>query len=383
MMKIAFVQPFSLADANGGARILRGLVEQAPCPVVSCNTALVPPVRGPFRDEVHLPFRPHWGRIERTRFAWVPSLLDAGWLRRWQPRLRRFLEERQVTHLHAVPHAGLDYAGVLACAQALSLPVAVSVHDHPAYCFHGQAGQAEKLRQTGRLWREASHRFVISAPMGEAMNRLFGERDFSLVTDGVAGVPLPPAVPEAAVLRLYFMGLFHQTYLPNLQCLLQALGEWLRGRPGQRVRLTFRCASLPAVKLPPGVQLEVLPFASEAQVREDMAAADWLYLPLPFDAVSRDFVAYSLSTKMVTYLGSGRPVFYHGPADAAAGKLLAEHGAALQAAALTPSEVVALLDRLTPQLAAAVVEAALALARSQFDSQAIHRRFWGTLLKEV
>ncbi len=41
----------------------------------------------------------------------------------------------------------------------------------------------------------------------------------------------------------------------------------------------------------------------------------------------KKFARYSLSTKMVTYAGSGVPILYHGPADSAAYELLNKNNA--------------------------------------------------------
>lgn len=381
--RIAFIQPFSLADANGGARILRSLAQNAPVDVVSCNTSPWPPSREPFCHEFHVPFRPLFGRVESTRFAWLPTLFDSLWMRRWIPRLHQILTDQKVTHLHVVPHTGLDFAAALVCARRLSLPLSVSIHDHPRYCFRGVKGAPEKLKWVGTIWAQAQNRFVVSQQMGDAMNAQFGGHAFQVITDGVEGPPLPARKREPGLLRIYFMGLFHQSYAPNLQCLVEALGELSRRIPGHQTRLTLRCGSAPATAAPPGVEVEVLPFASEDQVRRDMESADLLYLPLPFGEAYRDFVAYSLSTKMVTYLGSGRAIFYHGPADSAAGSLLKENHAAEICTTLDSSSAADVLFALATATNADENLRAneLKLADTQFNAHVIHTRFWQIMMK--
>ena len=106
---IAFVQPFGLNDPGGGSRILRALVEEAPMPYLSVCTRPDGPVR-PHPHEVHLPVRPHLGRIESTRLArYVPSgrlelLLFGGLSRSTQATLFR----RRGYVVHAIPH-GMDF----------------------------------------------------------------------------------------------------------------------------------------------------------------------------------------------------------------------------------------------------------------------------------
>ena len=60
-----------------------------------------------------------------------------------------------------------------------------------------------------------------------------------------------------------------------------------------------------------------------------MESADLLYMPMPFGEAHEKFARYSLSTKMVTYAGSGVPILYHGPATSAAFDLLKRNDAAI------------------------------------------------------
>lgn len=379
---IAFIQPFSLLDASGGARILRGLVKNAPINVLSFNTAPRLTFENLGQTEHQLPFRRYFGRIETTRLHWLPSIFDTLWMKYWLPKLMLLLGTQNVKHIHIVPHSSLDFAAAHICAQALSLPLSVSVHDHPRYCFRGAMGIANKLHWFGKIWASAQNRFVISQQMGDSLNREFGSQSFQVITDGVEGTPLPPRSRELGVLRVYFMGLFHNSYSANLECLIDALGLLAKSIPGHKSYLTLRCGTAPLIRLPDGVEIEILPFASEQQVKKDMEAPDLLYLPLPFGDAYRDFVDYSLSTKMVTYLGSGRPILYHGPENAAAGALLKDNHAAVLSCSMQSAEIADQLHVVLTE--SSIIDAirfnALKLAREQFDLQTIHSRFWNTLM---
>lgn len=380
--KIAFVQPCSLGDSNGGARILRSLIKEAPLPVISCNTSHWPGKQELVCPEFHLPFRPYFGRLERTRFASLPSMLDYLWLRRWLPRFRRLLLAERVTHLHVIPHMGLDFLGALKCARELSLSLSVSIHDHPRYCFRGLPGLGARLEAVREIWAEATGRFVISDQMGLAMNAEFGSQPFKVITDGVETAPHPAKTFQAGHLDVYFMGLFHQAYRANLQCLLTALGELRRRTSELKIRLTLRCGSIPEVEVPDGIEIQVLPFAPESVVQQDMAAADLLYLPLPFGDAYHEFTAYSLSTKMVTYLGSGRVILFHGPEESAAGTLLKGEAAALVCPSLDPISVADVIASSvgTCSRMEALVTNALCLAGERFRLEDIRSRFWRTTL---
>lgn len=380
---VAFIQPYSLGDANGGARILRSLIKDAPAEVVSCNTSPWPVSRELVCRESHLPFRPHFGRIESTRFAWLSSLLDSFWLRAWLPKLQSWLERERVTHMHVVPHFGIDFIAAMRCARRLSLPLSLSVHDHPRYCFKSQALLRARLRAMGIAWRESSARFVISEPMGEAMGQEFGVRPWQAITDGVDTRPLPAKTGHSGEVTIYFMGLFHQSYRDNLRALLDALQQ-MKQRPGTpQFRVKLRCSLLPSGLVTGEDNVEVLPFASQETVIQDMAEADFLYLPLPFGDEHANFTRFSLSTKMVSYLGSGRPILLHAASDSAAAKLLIPENAAVHLTSNSPQHLVEDLINISrsPLAWNECVQNALQMGRTRFEIKQIRARFWSAVFE--
>jgi hypothetical protein len=127
----------------------------------------------------------------------------------------------------------------------------------------------------------------------------------------------------------------------------------------------------------------VLPFSNEAQVRQDMESADLLYMPIPFGEAYAKFARYSLSTKMVTYAGSGIPILYHGPADSAAYELLNKNRAAFLLTSLAPEEVARTLTGISGSAAADVARNALALAQREFMLADQARKFWGAFSKTL
>src|SRR5204862_5925932 len=124
----------------------------------------------------------------------------------------------------------------------------------------------------------------------------YGEADYVVITDGVENIAPAPRPRAQGKLRIYFTGLFHLEYEPNLRTLFASLRE-LR-RDDLAISLTMRCGSLRRTLREEDEFVRVLPFADEAQVQEDMRAADLLYLPLPFDPPHAPLVRFSLSTKL-------------------------------------------------------------------------------------
>jgi hypothetical protein len=107
-----------------------------------------------------------------------------------------------------------------------------------------------------------------------------------------------------------------------------------------------------------------------------MESADLLYMPIPFGEAYEKFARYSLSTKMVTYAGSGVPILYHGPAASAAYDLLSKNNAAILLTTLEPEEIAGALFGLTRQRRADIAVNALALAEREFMLVDQTRKFW-------
>lgn len=380
---ILFLQRFGLASPGGGARILRALLDNAP---VRWHSVCSSPERPPkVPNETHMPTRPSWGRIEFTRAALLPHLTAPLFAPFFRRAFRRFCRENRIRAIHAIPHWGTEFVTAQETARALRIPFFLQVHDDFEFTSRANTSQANAHRVMQSAWRDADLRFVIGERLGEEYCARYGERPYEVVTDGVE--KLAPAVlpREPGTLRIYFMGLFHLGYAANLRALISAL-EMLHARSIASVSLTLRCGLLPAElqrDAPPFVR--VLPFAGEADVARDLADADLLYLPLQFDEQSAHFVRFSLSTKMITYVGSGIPILYHGPGDAAAYHLLKEHHAALLHPSLNAAQLADLLGEIAraPAIATIAADNALQLARSRFLLAQQRSRFWNRITEHL
>ncbi len=106
-------------------------------------------------------------------------------------------------------------------------------------------------------------------------------------------------------MRIYFMGLFHNSYAQNLRAVLDALKIMRSRQPDWKISVTCRCGTISLATCEDDVPIKVLPFASEVEVEKDMLSADLLYQPMAFQEQARAFARFSMSTKMITYLGSG------------------------------------------------------------------------------
>ena len=379
---IVFTQPFGMsATGGGGGRILRSLLRDAPMPVLGLCTSPEEP-HPKHENEIHLPVRPNFGRIERTRFLALPNALAPLFQRRFMKKLERVCRRVHARALHAIAHGGIDFHHAWRVAKKLRVPFFLQVHDDAVYTSGGRAPRKRMGRCLAEAWLGADARFVISKELGDEYSKRYGARPFVVVTDGLDDVA-PAARPAPRQLRIYFMGLFHLGYEKNLQALTRAL-DLLSNELGSGVAcsITLRCGGIRPHVMHPLVR--VLPFGSEADVQADLASADWVYLPLHFDEADRAFVAYSLSTKMVTYLGSGLPILYHGPTGTAAYNLLAKHRAAALIPTLDPDEIARTLSQLLRDDSTSILAAnALELARTNFLRSEQHEKFWTPIIDQL
>lgn len=375
--RIAFVQPFGVQDSGGGPRILRRLLEAAPVPVISLSVSPWTPSPTALVEEVHLPIRPHLRRLETTRFAVQADRFRTLYGARFRKRLAQFCRERGVTAIHSIAH-DLDFWFAFQAARDLEIPFYLTVHDELSYNMQGSPALAWTQERLADVWRQADGRTVISEEMGREYDRRHGEHPYIVTTDGLENTDVAPRPRSDERLHVYFMGALHLSYEQNFRALVQALEAEQKNRPDGAVSLTLRGGlpfDLPTTTLP----LDVRGWGTQEDIERDLEEADLLYLPLPFNPDYADFARYSLSTKMVTYLGAGLPILYHGPTPAAAGDLLGEYDAAVLAHSLDPAALRSALHHLGSRREALVAGAAR-LARARFDLHDIRQAFWSTLL---
>jgi glycosyltransferase involved in cell wall biosynthesis len=379
--RIVFMQPFGMASITGGGRVLRSLLRDAPVPSLSiCTSPAAPKEKYP--GEIHLPVRPSFGRIEHTRLTALPHSLAPLFSRRFFRKLETTCRAAQACAIHAIAHGGIDFFHGYRLSRKLRLPFFLQVHDDVIYTGAGKAPRERMSRCLAEAWRGAEARFVISHELGREYNERYGEREFLVVTDGLDRVA-PEARPATGQLRVYFMGLFHLVYERNLESVMKALELVPPDADGGQPRsMTLRCGGLRPALLKNERLIRLLPYGTELDVERDFSSADLLYLPLPFGEEYRAFGAYSLSTKMVSYLGSGIPILYHGPPGTAAYNLLCQNRAAIFATSLDAGEVAAVLAGFLRDHSGPVVAAnALSLVRRDFLRREKHDKFWQRVLE--
>lgn len=379
--RVLFLQPFGISDVGGGSRILRTLIQAAPVKCQSIVTSRTAPSPTGIVDEQHFPDVPSFGRLGRTRLNKFLQQSSFFWKPLARKRLHRLLRSLNPTAIHLVIQPGLDGLHLSQIAKQLKIRLAVSFHDHYRYFLQTGAYSKQNICEVRYAWQTADQRFVISSELGNSLAGEFGQNEFTVITDGVEGFPqaaspLPDGDPV-----IYFMGQFHPMYQENFNSLIKALGM-LSESNNRRTKLRLRGRWIPQLPTHPLVDIERLPLGNDQDVANDLARSHVAYLPLPFEQEYRDFSAYSLSTKMITYLAAGRPVLYHGPADSAAGRLLQVEEAAFSHNSLETADFAKIIAEIIAnrEFSASRANRGLKLVRERFQCDRISQEFWSKLL---
>jgi hypothetical protein len=366
-MKILSYQSFSLYANGGGNRILRRLYQGHEADVVSLaiEAGYYKPVTGAITENIipAIPLRRPWMKWRSRDIA--------TWIR--EKPLKQYTINRIRQEARAID---CDVIHIMSCGpwstalcneEALAhKELWISVHDHfsTTQC---------PFRDASLLWNRADRRLVISPELGNEYQRLFGQLPYELITDGVLENEISaPAVNLQEPFIIYFAGLLHIEYIPLFRILADALD--ILSKKGLSFKLVFRgTQQLPFLK---GRAFETiyLPVSLDNGVlKKDLDAASILYLPIKF--VDPDFYRYSLSTKMVGYLGASGSILYHGPYDSAAGRLLRESHSAVSCTSLYVEEMVTSLLHLINEKNI-ISSNAKELARNRFRLEGIQERFW-------
>ena len=372
----AFIQPFGLSSPGGGSRILRSLLKDTSHPFISICAGPTPPPKASIGEEIHLPVRPNFRRLERSRFGKYLGVVFPLCTEGFKRRLEAALLKHQVSAIHAIPQ-GIDFAYAFEVARKLSLPYYLNVHDELSYNLLGHVELSDAEDQLAHIWRESTGRIVISEAMGEEYSRRYGDKPYTVVTDGLEKLPSDGRLIPPKSLHVYFMGMVHLSYRDTFSSFTLALDQFAKTHPDWVVSFVIR-GGLPFPLPPVQFSIEILPWGTEKEVAKDFDRINFLYLPLPFGEAHQSFSRYSLSTKMVTYLGSGIPIFCHAPQDAAATQLLSNASAGI---ALTSLEVNLITEVLyaPDRPLEKIVKNALNLARSQFMLTDVQSRFWDVM----
>jgi hypothetical protein len=364
-MKLLSFQPASLYVNGGCGRLLRRLFQGNESNITAVFVKMEAAIR---RD----------GEIKEYCISSIP--IHQKWMR-WKFRnLSRYLREhlfykmtaRKLENLigtinydilHIVNHG--IWCEIFVNKNFATKPFWASFHDHYSLC--------SSFSTCRYLWINAQRRLVISRELGNEYQNLFGNRDFEIITDGVKAEEIStPLQNLKSPYIIYFSGLLHVDYYPLFRVLADALDEIVS--EGFTFKLVIRGSEPIDFLEKRSFDLEFKQdFISDEAIKEEIDSASFLYLPIKFS--TPEFYLYSLSTKMVGYLGAKGAILFHGPEDSAACRMLASHHAAIICASLEVNKMIAILkENLGNTLA--ISTNAKKLAREKFSLVEMQNKFW-------
>ncbi len=368
-VKVLSYHPFSLYSTGGGSRILRRFYEgheaEVTCLVLQESIASIK--NGAIEQVVvsQFPLHRSWYRSRlRPITMWLRNIA-------FKPLTIKKIKaaENKIDYdiIHVVDHGALS--SVLS-DQIVKKNKELWASFHDYFSTSGSTFDNAK-----RLWSIATRRFVISEEMGVKYCELFGKATFEIFTDGVykheISRPLKP-LEKNEVNSVYFAGLLHLDYLPLFRVLADSLDLLIS--EGYKIELILRGTqkvsflnnrSFKTIYKPVSLNVD--------ELKAELDTASILYLPIKF--TDPLFHLYSLSTKMVGYLGAAGTILYHGPNDSAAAKVLINGNAAICCYTFEKNDLCKRIRDLIKSSKEVSVNAKV-LAEEKFDLMKMKDLFW-------
>jgi hypothetical protein len=229
---------------------------------------------------------------------------------------------------------------------ATPLPVYVQIWDPPASWLraHGvdPVSTAEVLGQFGDVLRRAA----ACAASSWAMAAAYRERH------GVRAVPVVPSLPasivrraargptDSSVFRIGFAGQLYarrewQTLLTCLDSLQWCIGD-------RKIEIHAFAQQVPEMSTH-ARHVRLYPWQATAELITALSRCDLQYCAYWFDETFREDAELCFPSKLSTYLATGRPVLFHGPAYASPSRCLTRWNAAFICNSPGPVELATVL----------------------------------------
>jgi hypothetical protein len=249
-----------------------------------------------------------------------------------EPKLIRqagaFGRTHRVELLWAVLDQPVLYRVAPAVADLLNLPLIATVWDPPdSVCINAnldRASAAMAVYDFQRALGRASRCAVMTEAMQQDYERRHGLQTIIMRHAVRAEECVTPARrPNSHTpLTIGFCGSLYAAR--EFRALLAALDEAQWQVASRSVRLRVMTAALSGA-IGPRASIEWLGWRPEDETIRILAESDVNYLPYWFDERRRNAVRLCFPSKLTTYLAAGRPVLYHGPAEAGAAEFMRRH----------------------------------------------------------
>jgi hypothetical protein len=365
-MKILSLQPASLYQNGGMGRLLRSLYKGHEKDVTGLyiNYSNSPIIKGNI-DEIVIslfPVQRFWMRWKlRTFIKWIRESLFFYYTKH---KIINTVSNLSFDVLHVI-NQGLFCAVLCNTDVLVNKKIWTSFHDHYLLC--------SSFKDTQLLWNCSERRLMISKELGEEYQKVFGIKDFELITDGLSAEEISiPQLMRKGKISFYFAGLMHIGYYPLLEVLADSIDDLVdEGYSFEFIlRGTQKMNFLNNRKFNIDYRSN---FISDKELKNEMDLANILYLPIKFS--EPNFYLYSLSTKMISYLGASGNILFHGPSDSAACNLLREKNSAFCCVSLLKTEMIQQIKEIM-ESDENICKNAKKLAKTNFDLNFIQNNFW-------
>ncbi len=228
-------------------------------------------------------------------------------------------------------------------AQGLGVPLLTEVWDDPEWWL--KDNHIDKI-SSKLILKNFTKDLKFSekcATAGWAMANVY-QKEYSAKT-----VPFLPSLKENWALKPatkihsekeLIIGVVGQLYsVEEWQKLIVALDKtsWKIGKREVKIRILASCANLYSYK---PARIEFLGYHSQKDTVNLISHADILYCPYIFNPEFKKVSELSFPGKLITYLASGRPVFFHGPVYAGPGGFLKKNKAGFVCNSLDPEIII-------------------------------------------
>ncbi len=302
----------------------------------------------------------------------------------WEKQLRRqivaFGRENAVEKLLTVMDDPMIIATARHVARELGVPLIGLVWDDPQF-HHHQVGTfaVRHVCKDFELALRASRRVaVVSKEMQETYEAHY-QIDTVVLCHGIDDSKRYPAATQMVTDDQFIIGLGGNLYYGKEQwyALLRALdlAEWRIGSRAVKIRYLGRFMYSGQASTPQNI--EFLGFRPWHEVISLLANTDVLYLPMPPHTTLMPLAKLSFPSKMITYLATGRPIFYHGTPDGTAARLMREYGPGLSCYTSDTQDIITTLTRFieAPDSYYQMAQAAENVMEQEFSQRVFRQRF--------
>ena len=364
--KVLSFQPGSIYQNGGMSRILRRIYEGHEFEVISLFINYSSKINKGKIEEIGIdifPMQKSWMRWKlRFFFSWLRNTV---FFYITKKKVLKTAEDIDFDILHTINHS--NYSAILCNDKILkNKKLWTSFHDHFRLC--------SSFKDTELLWNKSERRFVISSELGLEYQKEFGNLSFEIITDGLyLNEVSKPKYSDQNKIMIYFGGLLHIEYYELFEVLAKALDTLVNY--DLEIKLVLRGTQ----KLNCLSKRNFLVEYREdfiTDVKEEIDLADVVYLPIKFS--DPDFYLFSLSTKMIGYLGASGTILYHGPTNSAALNMLKKYESTAICDTLNVDDMIKTLKDiiLNKEKAFQISANAKELAKQEFDLNNIQNRFW-------